>query len=352
MDATAKVIGLDIAKNVFVAVGLDSHGTTVLKHKMTREDVLLTFANIPVTMIGIEACAGSHYWARKLNAMGHEVKLIAAQHTRAYVTGNKNDTNDAAAIAEARSRASTKTVPVNTEAQQDVQMLHRTRQALMHERTAMICRIRAFAGEYGQVFAVGVAKFQKGFVAWLADEKNGLSGSAIATFTELKAQLDDKDVRIAVYDARLTQAAKEDPRAADMMEVPGVGKLIATAVLAAVADPHHFSNGRDFSANLGLVPREHSSGGKQRLFGITKRGDTYLRTLLIHGARSALRSAGEKPDKMLRWAVKLSERSGVKVAAVALANKMARVLWAILAHGRVYVPVWSKSMTKPAGSHA
>jgi len=243
-------------------------------------------------------------------------------------------------------------VPINTEAQQDLQMLHRARQALMQERTAMICRIRAFAGEYGQVFAVGVAKFHAGFGAWLADEKNGLSGSAIATFTELKGQLDDKDARIAVYDARLTKAAKEDARATRLMEVPGVGKLIATAVLAAVADAHHFGSGRDFAANLGLVPREHSSGGKQRLFGITKRGDAYLRTLLIHGARSALRCAGDKPDKLLRWATKLSERSGVKVAAVALANKMARVIWALLAYGRDYVPAWSKSMTKPAGSNA
>ena len=352
MNATAKVIGLDIAKHVFVAVGLDEKGQVVLKHKLTRETVLSTFANTPETTIGIEACAGSHYWARTLSACGHEVKLIAAQHTRAYVTGSKNDTNDAAAIAEACSRASTKTVPINTEAQQDLQMLHRARQALMQERTAMICRIRAFAGEYGQVFAVGVAKFHAGFGAWLADEKNGLSGSAIATFTELKGQLDDKDARIAVYDARLTKAAKEDARATRLMEVPGVGKLIATAVLAAVADAHHFGSGRDFAANLGLVPREHSSGGKQRLFGITKRGDAYLRTLLIHGARSALRCAGDKPDKLLRWATKLSERSGVKVAAVALANKMARVIWALLAYGRDYVPAWSKSMTKPAGSNA
>ncbi|MGV8898016.1 MAG: IS110 family transposase [Burkholderiaceae bacterium] len=285
--------------------------------------------------------------ARKLRALGHDVSLIAAQHTRAYVSGNKNDTNDAAAIAEACSRTSTKTVPVNTEAQQDLQMLHRARQALMHERTAMICRICAFAGEYGQVFALGVAKFQSGFTTWLAREDNGLSGSAIVTFRELKAQLDDKDARTAAYDARLAQAAQEDARVKGLMEVPGVGKLIATAVLAAVADAHHFGTGRDFAANLGLVPREHSSGGKQRLFGITKRGDTYLRTLLIHGARSALRSAGEKPDKLLRWAVRLSQRSGVKVAAVALANKMACVIWALLAHGRAYVPVWSKGMTAP-----
>ena len=348
MNATAKVIGLDIAKNVFVAVGHDAQGKVVLKRTLSRDAVLSTFANMPAATIGIEACAGSHYWARELNALGHDAKLIAAQHTRAYVTGNKNDTNDAAAIAESRSRASTKYVPINTEAQQDLQMLHRARQALMQERIAMICRIRAFAGEYGQVFAVGVAKFQSGFDAWLADEKNGLSGSAIATFTELKAQLDDKDARIDVYDKRLAQAAREDTRAIRLMEVPGIGKLTATAVLATVANAHHFDNGRDFAANLGLVPREHSSGGKQRLFGITKRGDTYLRTLLIHGARSALRCAGDKPDKLLRWAQKLAERRGVNVAAVALANKMARVIWALLAHGRAYVPVWSKSMTRPA----
>lgn len=351
MNATAKLIGLDIAKNVFVGVGLDEKGKVILKHELTRDKVVSTFANMPATKIGMEACAGSHYWARELMKQGHDVHLIAAQHTRAYVTGNKNDTNDAAAIAEALSRASTKTVPINTQAQQDLQMLHRARQALMQERTAMICRMRAFAGEYGQVFAVGVAKFQTEFNAWLADEKNSLSGSAKATFRELKEQLDDKDARIAVYDERVAQWAKEDVRATRLMEVPGVGKLIATAVLAAVADPHHYSNGRDFAANLGLVPREHSSGGKQRLFGITKRGDTYLRTLLIHGARSALRCGGKKPDKMLRWAVKLSERSGVKVAAVALANKMARVIWALLAYGRDYVPVWSKNTTKPARAH-
>jgi transposase len=348
MNASAKVTGLDISKNVFVAVDLDERGKKVLTDKLGREAVLPAFANMPAKTIGIEACAGSHYWARKLKSFGHEVKLIAAQHTRAYVTGSKNDSNDAAAIAEACSRASTKTVPINTEAQQDLQMLHRARQALMNERTAMICRLRAFAGEYGQVFAVGVSRFQKGLTAWLADEKNGLSGSAIATFKELKEQLDDKDKRIAVYDTRLAQAAKEDARATRLMAVPGVGKLIATAVLAAVADAHHFGNGRDFAANLGLVPREHSSGGKQRLYGITKRGDAYLRTLLIHGARSALRCAGEKPDKLLRWAVKLAERRGIKVAAVALANKMARVIWALLAHDREYVPVWSKSMARPA----
>ena len=343
MNATAKVIGLDIAKNVFVAVGMDAHGKVVLKRTLSRGDVLSTFANMPATTIGIESCAGSHYWARRLIAQGHDAKLIAAQHTRAFVSGNKNDTNDAAAITEARSRASTKYVPINTEAQQDLQMLHRARRALMSERNAMLYRIRAFAGEYGQAFPVGVAKFRAAFSAWMADETNGLSGSAISTFVDLTEQLDDKEARIEIYDKRLMQAAKSDERAKRLLEVPGIGPITATAVLASVADAHHFGSGRDFSANLGLVPREHSSGGKQRLYGITKRGDVYLRTLLIHGARSALRCAGEKQDRLLRWAAKLAEKRGANVAAVALANKLARVVWALLAHDRNYVPTWSKA---------
>jgi transposase len=348
MNRNAKIVGLDIAKNVFAVGGIDEHGRAVFKRIISRGEVLKTFANITPTSIAIEACAGSHYWARELQKLGHEVRLIAAQHTRRYVSGNKNDMNDAMAIAEARSRAKTKYVPINTEAQQDLQMLHRTRQALMVDRTATINRMRAFAAEYGQVFAEGVAKLRVQFRDWLADERNGLSGSAIATFRELQEQLADREVRIDTYDKRLTQAVKDVARAAQLMEVPGVGKITATAILAAVADPRHYDGGRDFAANLGVVPREHSSGGKQRLYGINKRGNAYLRTLLIHGARSALRCAGDKPDKMLRWAQKLAERRGYNVAAVALANKMARVIWALLAHGRAYVPVWSKSTTIPA----
>ena len=271
MNAAVKVVGLDIAKNVFVAVGRDIRGKIVFKRTVSRSEVLGTFVNMPATAIGIESCAGSHFWARKLSAQGHDVKLIAAQHTRAYVSGNKNDTNDAAAIAEARSRESTKCVPINTEAQQDLQMLHRTRQALIEDRTALICRMRAFAGEYGKVFALGVAKFLKGFDAWLAESKNGLSGSALATFVELRSQLNDKDARLAIYDERLAAAAREDERARKLMEVPGIGKLTATAVIASVADAHHFNNGRDFAANLGLVG-VRSRNGINRTFSETLSG--------------------------------------------------------------------------------
>jgi transposase len=339
MNTTASVIGLDIAKNIFVAVGRDGHGKVVWKKTLHRDGVLAFFANLSPTPVGIESCSGSHYWARELQALGHEVRLIDAQHTRAYVTGNKNDANDAAAIAVARSRASTKYVAVNTEAQQDLQMLHRARQALMDGRKAMICRLRAFAHEYGKVFPKGVAKFRAGLNPWLADDNNGLSAMALETLRDWVAQLGDKETRLQAYDRRIAAIAKADEGSKRLLEVPGIGPLTATAIRATISGAGDFKTGRDFSANLGLVPREHSSGGKQRLYGITRRGDHYLRTLLIHGARSALLRAGrKKDDRLLRWALGLSERRGHNVAAVALANKLARIAWALLAYGRHYVP--------------
>jgi transposase len=345
MNNTVSVIGLDIAKNIFVAVGLDVRGKQIVKAKLNRSEVLPFFANYLPTAIGIEACAGAHYWARKLNGLGHDARLIAAQHVKPFVKGSKNDTNDAHAIAEVRSRASTKYVQINTEAQQDMQMLHRARQGVMGERKALICRLRALIGEYGVVFALGAVRFRKELSKWLGSPDNGLSGLALRTLQELTAQLDAKEMQLDQYDKRIGQIAKEDVRATRLMQVPGVGKLTATAVLAAVSDPHHFGSGRDMAANLGLVPRQHSSGGKEVLLGITKRGDSYLRTLLIHGARSALRVAHEKPDRMLRWALKLQQRKNAKIAAVALANKMARVIWAMLANDRDYSPLHTTRQT-------
>jgi transposase len=336
MNSNAKVIGLDIAKNVFVGVGMDERGKVVFKKKLSRDEVLAFFANLSPAAVGIEACAGAHYWARELNKLGHDARLIAAQHVKPFVCGSKNDANDAQAIAEVRSRASTKYVPINTEAQQDLQMLHRSREGTMKERKALICRLRAFAGEYGKVFAKGVAKFRQGLSEWLGADDNGLSAMAIQTLRELLEQLDCQDKRISAYDKRVAQVAKDNAEAQRLMQVPGIGQLTATAIVASVADAHHFDSGRDLSANLGIVPRQHSSGGKERLLGITKRGDRYLRTLLIHGARSALRTAGNKQDRVLRWAFKLQERRGAKVAAVALANKMARIAWALLAYNRDY----------------
>ena len=343
MNVSASVIGLDISKNVFVAVGRDDIGREVFRKKLSRGQVLAFFANAAVARVGIEACAGAHYWARKLSEQGHDAKLIAAQHVKAYLTGNKNDGNDAAAIAEARSRPVTKYVPINTEAQQDLQMLHRVRRRLVEQRTGLIAQTRGLLGEYGIVFKQGVSAFRREFSALLAMEASGLSGMALETFRDQHQQLSDLDERIGRYDARVKAAAKEDERAARLMDLPGVGPLIATAITAAVSDPRHFDSGRHFAANLGLTPHEHSTGGKQRLLGITRRGDSELRMLLIHGARSALRWAGDKDDRILRWAVKLQQKKGTNVAAVALANKLARIAWALLAHDRCYQPTWSKA---------
>lgn len=337
MNTNATVIGLDIAKNVFVAVGLNARGKMVLKKKLARREVLAFFANLPKTAIGVEACAGAHYWARELGKLGHDARLIAAQHVKSFVLGNKNDTRDAQAIAEIRARASTKYVAINTEANQDLQMLHRARQGLVQARKAELCRLRAFAHEYGKVFPVGANTFRAGLRAWLDAPDHGVSALALETLRDGLAQVEELTARLIGYDKRIAQAAG-DARAKRLMAVPGIGPLTATAMLATVADPHHFGSGRDLAANLGLVPHQHSSGGKERLLGISKRGDAYLRTLLIHGARAALRAAKDKPDSLLRWAVKLEARKGTNLAAVALANKVARVAWAMLAHDRGYDP--------------
>lgn len=218
MHNIAEVVGLYIAKTVFVAVGVDERGKQVFKKKLARSEVLAFFRSLQPAAVGIEACASAHYWARQLNALGHDTRLIAAQHVKPFVTGSKNDANDALAIAEVRARASTKYVAINTEAQQDMQMLHRARQGLITERTALICRIRAFAGEYGIVFSTGVSRFRKGIAQWLGNADNGLSGMALATLRELCAQLDDKDSRLEEYEQRIAQAAREDAHARRLMQ--------------------------------------------------------------------------------------------------------------------------------------
>lgn len=341
MKHNATVIGLDIAKNVFYAVGRDERGNEVLKRKMTRDQVLAFFANLPAAKVGIEACASAHYWARETSKLGHEVRLIAGQRVSRRVVGNKNDYRDAKAICELRAEPETLYVPTNTEAQQDVQMLHRVRQRLVENRTALMLQGRSLLGEYGMSFSQGATALRKALPRVLGGEHNGLSPSALETFADMQEQLTALDKRIDHYDERIQRLARQDAQAARLMALPGVGPLTATAFVAAVGDPHHFPAGRNCAANLGLTPHEHSSGGKQQLFGISKRGDRYLRTLLIHGARSALRCAEGKQDRLLLWALKLKATKGFNVAAVALANKLARVAWAILAHGRHYEAQWN-----------
>jgi len=336
MNRSATYIGLDIAKTVFYAVGKNDVGHEVVKRKLKRDQVLDFFANLPPAQVGIEACGGAHYWAREINRLGHEVRLIAGQHAKKYVMGNKNDYRDAQAICEARSRADMRYVPTNTETQQELQMLHRIRQQVMTQRIALICQVRSFLGEFGLVLPEGVRAFQRGVQQVLGENPTNLSAGVLEMLLELKQQLDSLDSLLARYDTRIVRAAQADERSRRLMDVPSIGPMIATALIAAVNEPRHFKSGRGLSANLGLTPREHSSGGRQVLLGITKKGDRYLRTLLIHGARSALRVAEGKTDRMLIWAVKLKQAKGFNVAAVALANKVARIAWALLAHDRQY----------------
>jgi transposase len=339
MKHNATTIGLDIAKHSFYAVGVDRGRREVLKRKLTRSQVLRFFRAHPPAAIGIEACAGAHFWARALNAIGHDVRLIAAQHVSRRVVGNKNDYRDAAVICELRGNPQMPFVPINTEAQQDIQMLHRVRERLVAQRTALMLQIRGLLGEYGAVFAPGVQPLRQGLVEALGGEHLSLSASALETFDDLYRQWRQLDEQVRVYDRRIQQLARQDETVARLMAMPGIGPLNATALLAALGDARHFRAGRIFALNLGLTPREFSTGGKQRLFGISKRGDRYLRTLLIHGARSALRCAEGKPDRLLQWALRLKEAKGFNVAACALANKLARVAWALVAHDRRYQPL-------------
>lgn len=329
-------IGLDIAKNVFQVHGIDCHGKVVLQKKLSRGKVLDFFGKLTPCLVGIEACGGAHYWARELEKQGHTTKLMPAQYVKPYVKGNKTDNNDAAAICEALTRPHMRFVSINTTAQQDIQMLHRIRSRLVASRTTLINQIRGLCGEYGLVFRPGPAQARQGLASALEQNACGLSALACDLLADLQGQLRELDQRIDAYDARVKQACASDPRAAKLVALPGIGALGATALVAAVNDGKQFARARQMAASLGLIPHEHSSGGKQRLMGMSKRGNPYLRMLLIHGARSALRYAPGKTDRLLVWALAVQTRRGPNVAAVALANKLARISWAVLARDRVY----------------
>jgi transposase len=284
----------------------------------------------------MEACGGAHYWAREIAKLGHEVRVMSPRFVRPYVKSNKNDARDAEAICEAVTRPSMRFVAVKSQAQQDVLALHRIRALLIGERTASMNQVRGLLAERGIVVAQGVAQLRRSLAELLGDCDERVSELFREALVEMRERLGTLEERLARYDQQIERFARHDPRARRLMTVPGVGPLIATALIATVGDARQFRSGRELSSWLGLVLREHSSGQRTILLGISKRGDRYLRTLLIHGARSALRYARHKRDRRSAWIAALSERSGPNVAAVALANKNARVLWALLTCGEEY----------------
>ena len=335
-----KRIGIDLAKNVFQLHGVDRTDQGVWQRRLKRETWLKVLLKKiePGCEVGMEACTGAHHWGRLLEAKGYHVKLIAPQFVKPYVKSNKNDANDAEAICEAMSRPSMRYVKVKTVAQQDIQATHRIRSELITHRTAKANQIRGLVAEYGLVAPQQVQALRKAIPAWLEDGANGLTPQFRRLLNGLWEDLRTLDERIGELDIEIKLIAENDPVATRLQSLRGVGPMVATALIAAVGDGQQFANGRQMAASLGLTPKQHSSGNKQRLLGITKRGDSYLRSLLVHGARSAVYNARNKEDRLSRWITDLAARRHANVVAVALANKTVRMAWAMLKNETHYQP--------------
>ena len=330
------MIGIDLAKNVIQVHGVDERGKAVLKKQIKRDQVASFFANLPPCLIGMEACGSAHHWARKLQSFGHTVKLMAPQFVKPYVKTNKNDAADAEAICEAVSRPSMRFVPIKNGEQQAVLALHRARQGFVKARTAQANQIRGLLAEYGIVIPQGIAHIAKRLPDILEDGENDLPGVFRQLMQRLGDHLKELDRQVGELEVQIQSWHRENEASKKLAKIPGIGPITASALVASIGDAKSFDNGRQLAAWLGLVPRQHSSGGKQMLLGISKRGDTYLRTLLIHGARAVIRVAERKAGYADSWLARLMGRRNKNVAAVALANKNARTVWALLVHGRDY----------------
>ena len=322
-------LGIDVAKNLFQLHGVDERGRAVLSRRVRRSQLSEAVTSLPPCVIGMEACASAHHWGA-FEQLGHTVKLMSPKYVKPYVKTNKNDGRDAEAICEAVSRPTMRFVAIKTVDQADLQAVHRSRSPLIKTRTALIDQIRGLLGEYGLVIARSPEQVRPALVGLLDDEQTGLTPFARATFSELYEQLVELEQRMAKVNQRLDRVFGAHPVCRKGAAVPGIGPLTARALLAAVSRPHVFQNGRHLAAWLGLVPRQFSSGGHARLGGLSKRGNRYVRTLLIHGARAVVQRAEHQTDARWRWMWDLKRRKGTNVAAVALANKNSRVIMGLV----------------------
>jgi transposase len=329
-------IGVDLAKNVFQVHGVNAREEVEARKKLSRHQMLPWFQSLPPCLIGMEACAGAHYWARELMKLGHTVKLMAPQLVKPYIKGQKNDANDAEGICEAVGRPNMRFVALKSVEQQDQQATHRIRSLRVEERTATANQIRGLLAEYGIVLPQRLDILRKHLPLLLEDLENRLTPHLRTLLESLREDLGRLDKHIAKLDDCIELFARQNEDARRLQSIPGIGPITATALVASIGDASAFKHSRDLPAFLGLTPKQHSSGGKERLSGISKQGDSYLRTLLIHGARAALRVAARKDDPRSRWVVRVSERRHKNVAAVALANKNARIVWALLTRGGYY----------------
>ena len=333
-----KVLGIDIAKNVFELCGLNDAHEVVYRKRVRRRQFMRTVLQTGAERIVIEACGASHHWARRLRHENQSVTLLPPHRVKPFNTGNKNDANDALAIAVAGTQASIRPVAVKTLAQQDIQSLHRVREQVKKQRTEVINQARGLLAEYGQVLPVGVSGFRRGIPEVLEDAENALTDRIRALIADLYDQFHALDARMQQYDRDIKAVAQQIDFCRRAMEVGGIGAQTATAFYAIVGDAHLFAKGRQVSAWVGLVPSQHSSGDQQWLGSITKRGSRYLRTLLVHGARALLNQAERLPGQRGAWVRQRIARNGRNKAAVALANKNARILWALMHSGESYQP--------------
>lgn len=330
------ITGLDIAKQVFHLIRLERSGKEVQRKKLRRSQVLRYFAQQPAEHIIMEACASSHYWARELRELGHTVELLPPQHIKGYVRGQKNDYNDARAIAEARLHGAIRPVAIKTVAQQDEQAVHRCRHQLVRERTALCNQLRGLLGEHGIVMPRGVASVRRRIVGIV--DSDAVTPRLKTVLQRQYRRLLALDEEVAWYDAALKQQVRDDPVCQRLCALPGFGPVVSTAFKSWLGDGRQFRRGRDASAALGVVPRQHTSGDKPRLLSITKHGDSYVRTLVIHGARAVVRAAARKEDALSRWINRLVASRGFNKAAVALANKLIRIGWVVVSRGETYRP--------------
>lgn len=330
-------IGLDLAKSVFQAHGVDEAGAAVLVKRLHRKQMLPFFSKLPPCLIGVEACATAHYWARTLTAMGHEVRLMPPSYVKGYVKRGKSDALDAEAICEAVRRPTMRFVPMKTEEQQGVLTVHRTRSLVVRQRTMAANALRAHLAEFGFVANPGIANLVK-----LADrafaDKDALPPYARTALEILIRRLMELTEEIAVLDKQLRAWHVQNEASQRLAAIPGVGVITATAIAATVTDPGQFRSGRQFAAWLGLTPQQHSTGGKTRLGGISKQGDRYLRRLLVVGATAVMRHAKDKSTPMASWARELLKKKPFRLVSVALANKLARIAWVVLTRGETYQP--------------
>jgi transposase len=330
-----KVLGIDLAKNVFQLHGTDQKGKCLLRKRLSRSALIAFMANLTPCLVGIEACSGAHYWSRVFAKMGHTVKIMSPKFVKPYLMSSKNDCNDARAIAEAVTRPDMKFVPTKSIEQQDILLIHRGRELAVKQRTAQANQIRGLLAEYGIIIEKGVEKLKK-IESQLESNKDKLTQRSLLAFRKLIEQFWVLDAQVEGYNKEIEVIAKENAIYQELQKIEGVGPITATAMVATIGDPNEFKNGREVSAWLGLVPKQYSSGNKIRLGGISKRGDTYIRKLLIHGARSCVYRCERKTDNRSLWLADKKRRCGNNKASVALANKNARIIWKILSTGECY----------------